>query len=126
MHRTNPPMSSGSPSAARPLRAAVALLVVAASSALVAASLLRVQQAAAADTASSEGLLLAAAWWCAALLSAWFAGSLVVSSVARGAGWLHAARWLDVATLPVVRRLLDRVLAVTLVTGAMVPIAAHA
>ena len=86
-------------------------------------ALLWAHRTATADTHSSEGLLLAAAWWLAAVLFAWLTATAGAATVARAVGAWRTATWLDVVTAPAVRKLLDRVLVVTIATSAIVPIA---
>ncbi len=110
-----------------PLARTTGLLVVVATSGVAgAAALSHAHAIAMADTGSTEGLLLASAWWASAALLAWLVASTLAAGAARASGAWRAASWFDAATLPVVRRLLDRVLAVSIATSALVPLAASA
>ena len=108
------------------LRSLAVLLAIVVSAGGGAVALALARGAATADTTSSEGLLLAAAWWMASALFAVLVASTVAGGIARIGGGARALRWVDVVTLPAVRRMLDRALACTIVTSAVVPLAAHA
>src|SRR3954467_2713197 len=77
-------------------------------------------------TTDPEGLLLRAGAWAAAFVFAWLVLSTLAAALARALRAQRAIRWLDIVTLPVVRRVLDRTLALTFVTSAVVPLAARA
>src|SRR4051794_16553879 len=77
-------------------------------------------------TTDPEELVLAVAAWAAALVLGWLVVSTLAAGLARACNARRAVRWIDVVTLPVVRRVLDRTLALTFVTSAVVPLAARA
>ncbi|HEY3831021.1 MAG TPA: hypothetical protein VGO03_01890 [Acidimicrobiia bacterium] len=107
-------------------RALLLLFAIGGAGTAGAIALLRARGTAIADTHSTEGLLLAAGWWVAAVLFAWLITTAGAATVARALGAWRTATWLDIVTIPAVRKLVDRVLVITIAAGTIVPLAAQA